>query len=314
MLSTLAIIRRPTRRQAAVAIDEKLGLNEKFSTALYVRSSQDPFAAAVVRDAEQAAVSANLRQQFPICDARKHGLKSCLRRSWSAVLGATQLKQRNLFAHTPPPVEKPPIAKAQPEDARRALEKALAELERAPHEVAQTEQIKMAKEELKRLLNPDKIADPPAARARAAQALDELEAARQQVTESQKAVNATTDMNVLKSVDPLPPSETGPVADAQRALAKGNVDEAVKHLKDAVANFPQMDKSQQEKAAAQMENLAQQIARQASDPKTQEQIQKQIQDQLQKGRRANQKQAEQQAKDMAQKIQQAAKSDEGIQG
>src|SRR5438105_4874951 len=41
-----AIWRRPTRHQAAVAIDEKLQLKEKFSTALYVRPSNDPFAQA----------------------------------------------------------------------------------------------------------------------------------------------------------------------------------------------------------------------------------------------------------------------------
>src|SRR3982750_787386 len=33
-----ALIRRPTRHDAAVAIDEKLALKEKFSTALYARS------------------------------------------------------------------------------------------------------------------------------------------------------------------------------------------------------------------------------------------------------------------------------------
>src|ERR1700692_137149 len=33
-------LRRPTARQAAIAIDHALGLKEKFSTALYVRSSR----------------------------------------------------------------------------------------------------------------------------------------------------------------------------------------------------------------------------------------------------------------------------------
>ena len=50
-----AIWRRPTKYQAAVAIDEKLSLQEKFSTALYIRPSSDPFAAAAVQDAEQTA-------------------------------------------------------------------------------------------------------------------------------------------------------------------------------------------------------------------------------------------------------------------
>src|SRR5947208_1732599 len=36
-----AILRRPSRFAAAVAIDETLGLKEKFSTALYIRNSND---------------------------------------------------------------------------------------------------------------------------------------------------------------------------------------------------------------------------------------------------------------------------------
>ncbi|HEY7087785.1 MAG TPA: hypothetical protein VH518_06820, partial [Tepidisphaeraceae bacterium] len=63
-----AATKRPGAREAAVAIDEKLGLQEKISTALYIRPSDDPFAQAAVRDAEETArgVSVNLRQHFPI--------------------------------------------------------------------------------------------------------------------------------------------------------------------------------------------------------------------------------------------------------
>src|SRR5687767_1814546 len=50
-----ALYRRPSPHTAAVAIDQKLGLKEKISTALYIRPSEDPFAAAAVRDAETTA-------------------------------------------------------------------------------------------------------------------------------------------------------------------------------------------------------------------------------------------------------------------
>src|SRR4051812_27531918 len=61
-----AFWRRPTAHQAAVAIDERLALQEKFSTALYVRPSSDPFAAAAVRDAERTAERVNLQDKFAI--------------------------------------------------------------------------------------------------------------------------------------------------------------------------------------------------------------------------------------------------------
>src|SRR4029434_1949984 len=50
-----ALMKRPGAREAAVAIDEKLGLKEKISTALYIRPSDDPFAQAAVKDAEETA-------------------------------------------------------------------------------------------------------------------------------------------------------------------------------------------------------------------------------------------------------------------
>src|SRR5438105_2674957 len=61
-----AFLHRPTRHQAAVAIDEKLSLKEKFSTALYIRPSTDPFAAAAVKDAEHTAEKVSLYKQFPL--------------------------------------------------------------------------------------------------------------------------------------------------------------------------------------------------------------------------------------------------------
>src|SRR3989442_6529643 len=49
----IAMIRRPTKHDAAVAIDDRLALKEKFSTALYARPLNDPFAQAAVKDAER---------------------------------------------------------------------------------------------------------------------------------------------------------------------------------------------------------------------------------------------------------------------
>src|SRR3954466_15789286 len=61
-----AIYRRPSGHDAAVAIDEKLALKEKFSTAMYVRDSADPFAQAAVRDAERTADNVSLHKRFPL--------------------------------------------------------------------------------------------------------------------------------------------------------------------------------------------------------------------------------------------------------
>src|SRR5439155_6457341 len=61
-----ALIRRPTAHEAAIAIDEKLALKEKFSTALYARPLNDPFAQAAVRDAERTADNTSIHERFPL--------------------------------------------------------------------------------------------------------------------------------------------------------------------------------------------------------------------------------------------------------
>ena len=60
-----SLIRRPNANLAAVKIDEVLGLKEKFSTALYARPLDDPFAQASVLDAETAAERGQPVQAVP---------------------------------------------------------------------------------------------------------------------------------------------------------------------------------------------------------------------------------------------------------
>src|SRR5438477_12013381 len=58
-----AVLKRPHAQDAAVAIDLKLGLKEKFSTAIYARGNPDPFAQAAVRDAEATANTVSLHKR-----------------------------------------------------------------------------------------------------------------------------------------------------------------------------------------------------------------------------------------------------------
>ena len=63
-----AVMTRPDALAAAVAIDEKLKLKEKYSTALHLRGSRDAFAQAAVRDAEVTAggTLVEARRHFPL--------------------------------------------------------------------------------------------------------------------------------------------------------------------------------------------------------------------------------------------------------
>ena len=56
----------PTHHDAAVAIDDRLGLKEKFSTALAIACDPDPFAQLAIVDASHTATRVDLRRKFPL--------------------------------------------------------------------------------------------------------------------------------------------------------------------------------------------------------------------------------------------------------
>ncbi len=269
-----AIVRRPNSHQAAVAIDERLGLKEKFSTALYVRSSNDPFAAAAVRDAEQTATSVNLHNQFPLIPPNR----LVMRLGVAAIVllcGAQWLVPQRVAAEPEKQLRKEQYAGSRAA-AEHAVRQALAEIDNAPRQVADNDQIKMAREELSKMLQTP-IVDSPRAKEKAQDTLNQINALKKKVAETNKFVKATEELAALKDISPPSPSDTGPVSDAQRAMSQGKLEEAINELKKAVDDFPKADKKDQQKAAEQMKNLAQQIAKNANDPKVQQQIQQQLQ-------------------------------------
>lgn len=63
--------RRPTPAQVALAIDERAALRERFSTALALATSGDPFAQAAVHEAHLKAEGLNIGRHFPITVTRR---------------------------------------------------------------------------------------------------------------------------------------------------------------------------------------------------------------------------------------------------
>jgi hypothetical protein len=299
-----AVWRRPDKRSAAVAIDERLGLKEKFSTALYARhrSATDPFAAAALRDAEASAAGVDLRGKFKLTFPRV-GYGALL--AFAAVLLTLNLDRRNLLASSEIATNtKPPVTPTEKQQARDVVKRALATVEQAAKAAGEDEKIALARKDLEQSLSKaDK--DPLAAKRTALKAQQELEdAIKQKIKDNQKFADAQNNERMLKGMQPPPAEEKGPVADAHRNIAKGDFSTAVDDLSKAVENFDKMDKKDQEKAAQQMNAMARQLQKMASDPAAQ----KKLEDQL-KQMGANQDQA----KDIAKKIQQAAAGDKNAQ-
>ncbi len=297
-----SLTRRPDKRSAAVAIDERLGLKEKFSTALYARGLNDPFAVAAVRDAEASAAGVDLHGKFKLQFPRIAYATLC---AFVAVwLTHAFLGPQNLFAAPAQVTKKNETHQQSVKQAKDVVKSALATVEQAPKAVADDEKIALAKKELERALSmADK--DPIAAKRTALKAQQEMQdAIKQKIKENQKFAEAQNNDKMLKAISSPPQDEKGPVADAHRAMAKGDFTAAIDELSKAVENFDKMEKKDQDKAADQMKNMAQQLQKMANDPKVQQQLQQQAQ---QLG--ANQQQAQQ----MVQKMQQAAAGDKQAQ-
>src|SRR5688500_18701017 len=257
-----AFLKRPSRHQAAVAIDEKLSLKEKFSTALYIRPSTDPFAAAVVRDAERTADNVSLHNQFPLEFPRPAVFTLAVA---VVAFATTWLPAMDLFG-----VEEKKRVAAEQQQTRKQVEsevkKALAVIEQAPPAVKDNEQIKAAKAELQNLLARP-VKDTTRAKSTALKALQDVDSIKQKIKDTKNFADAQNQMRQFKQNMGKPMDESGPVGKAHASMAKGEFTEAIEQLSSAVKKFDQMSEQEKQKAAQQMQNMANQLQAMAQDPK-----------------------------------------------
>lgn len=268
------ILQRPSRRQAAVAIDERLALKEKFSTALYARSSNDPFAMAAVRDAERTADTVNLQRKFPVRVPRVAG--GTVLAVTVVLLIAWFFPMFDLFGIKAAQVAKSQAVEQSQQQARDTIHRAILAIDAAPPSVAEKPEIQMAKRELL-AMHGAKTVDPERAQSTGQKAIEQVQQAiKQKIQENKDFAITQEEMRDFKNMAP-PADEPGPIADAHRSLAQGKFDAAVEDLAKAVDNFNKMDAKDQDKAAKQMDHLAKAIQQMANDPKVQQNIQQQLQ-------------------------------------
>jgi hypothetical protein len=268
-----ALTRRPRPIDAAVAIDARLGLREKFSTALCIRQSDDPFARAAVRDAETTAEQVRLHGQFPLALPRvaPYAL-TCL-----AGLALTHwlLPQYDLLRRDE--AEQVELAKVQQQrQADQQIAAIARTIEAAEAQLANAETLRDAKQALEGLRQLA-ARDPEAASRRAAAVQKDLdEQLREQIRNSEQFARAQADQRLFQN-NVAAPTETGPVADAHRALSQGDFRGATSELQRAVQNFANASPQQRQQQAEQMQKLADQLQKMASDPQAQQRMQDQLQ-------------------------------------
>ena len=296
----VALRRRPDALTAATAIDDRLGLAEKFSTALHARGQTDDFSRAAVMDAERAAATSDVRGHFKL-----HWPKPVMPALLLAAIAAGVvffIEPRNLFASSTKPRAGVLVAQADREKAKVEIQKAIARIDQLPKAVADPNAVKLAKAELQDLLKKPDL-DPEAGKRKALSALQELQKVAEQATKTQEFADAKNAEKMLSKIAP-PEGEQGAVADAAKEMSKGDFDAAIAKLQNAVEKFDQLDDKQKEAAARQMQQMANQLQQMANDPQQQKKTQQQMQ---QMGmNQQQQQQAQQLMQQAAQGNQQAA--------
>ncbi|MEM8872873.1 MAG: hypothetical protein AAGD32_01325 [Planctomycetota bacterium] len=293
-----AFVNRPAEHEAAVAIDEKLGLKSKFASALSFRNDSDPFARAAVQDAEQTATGVNLGKEFRPAFPNSAWLALAVLLGMGAT--AAFLGDFDLFNN---PAEDPAVLAQQQQaevEAKAVVERALQTINAAPPVVMADESVEQAKADLESLLASPTF-QPEQARQTASQSLESLQdALAEQVRGNQKFAEAREQQRMLANMPPLEGAD-GPVGEASDAIKEGDFSKATEAIEQLVDDFQEMTPEKQAEATQQMQQMAQQLQQAANNPQAQQQMQNQLQ---QMG--MNQQQAQQ----AAQLMQQAAQGNQ----
>jgi hypothetical protein len=302
-----AAVRRPSDLDTAVQIDNALGLKERLSTALALRTLPpgDPFLAATLADADKVARDIAPKKSFPI--RWNNWLNTGIGLAGVAAIVWITVPQMDLLGKQERAVAQALEQKkvlANRDEAKKQVQTALAVITQQPSAVKGDESVQKAEKELQALLSRP-IEDPGSAQRSALNALQDLQKAVQaKIKDSQAHAQAEQDRKNFAQLQP-DPNDKGPLADAQRDIANGKFDDAVKELEKSVDDFENKSAEEQEKQAQQMKQMAQQLAQLAQTPENKEKTAKAL-EQAMKQQGVPPQQAQQMAQKMAQQMQQAA--------
>jgi hypothetical protein len=267
-LAGLSLLRMPGRMQVALLIDRRLACRERFSTALALASSDDPFARAAEQEAHQAAQRLDVRGHFPIRPTM-HWLATAV--AWIAV-GATFLfvPQLDLLGA---------MARKNAQNAQKnELAQAKADVKDAASKVkAAVQGVKdpQIAADLDKLGDLTRGLKPADVRRDAIRKLNDL---ADKLNELNKTEKIQGDNLMKKMLQGLHGSPDALKNELNNALAKGDFAAAAKMLRDLMekANDGKMSEEDKKKLADQAKDLAEQLAKLGDAQKrTEEMLQQQ---------------------------------------
>jgi transcriptional regulator NrdR family protein len=259
----LWLLRLPSRMQASLLLDERLGLRERFSTTLALAQSDDPFAQAARSESLAAIQRANLRGHFPISLTRSwyYGAGT-----WLSVIALVFLMpQKDLLGLLK--------KKQQQEQQAKQIEQAQTQVKQATDAVkAVVEKLDdpALREELKKLEGLAQAGQPQEVKREAIKALGDLSDKLKQMQGNTQISAANMMQQMLQrlrgSIDPFSQQ-------IRTALAKGDFAQAANLLgqlqKDLASG--KLSDQQRKDMAQQMQQLAKELQKLAEQKRDLEQ-------------------------------------------
>jgi hypothetical protein len=267
-----SLIHRPTPQLAAIAIDRELHLKEKFSSAIYAQPFDDPFAKAVILDAEQTAQTVSLENKFPLRIPRTAGFAAAV---FAAALLTSWLVPPLHLVASPTPAPATIARTADQKAADRLLKDQLPRIEQGAKLLSSDDAIKRASADLDKAAHTTEGDDLHAKRSALATLQDLQKAFHQELEKNQEFQNAQISKEALAQMQGATDTST-PMGKAQNEIKAGDLDAAMNDISKAVQDFNNLPPEQQQKILNQAQQLAQQLANAANNPATGQNIARQL--------------------------------------
>jgi hypothetical protein len=247
----LWLLRLPSRMQASLLLDERLGLRERFSTTLALADSDDPFAKAACAESLAAVQRVSLRGHFPIRLSRSWSYGAA---TWLIVIGLVfLLPQRDLLGLLK--------KKQQQQQQTERVEQAKAEVKQTVDAVkAVVEKLDdpALKEELKKLEGLPQAGQPEEVKREAIKTLGDLSDKLKQMQGNARIDTA----NMMQQMFQRLHGSRDPFSQQVRmALAKGDFIQAASMLAQLQSelNAGSLSEDKRKELAAQMQELAKEL-------------------------------------------------------
>jgi len=256
-------LKLPSRMQASLLLDERLGLRERFSTTLALADSDDPFAQAARTESLAAVQRVNLRGHFPIGLSRSWYYSAA---TWLVAIALVfSLPQKDLLGFLK--------KKQQQQQETKQIEQAKAEVKQTTESVkAVVEKLDdpALKEELKKLDGLAQAGQPQEVKREAIKSLGDLAERLKQMQGSAQVDAANMMQQMLQRLR----GSTDPFSQQLRmALAKGDFAQAANMLsqlqKDLAAG--KLSDQQRKDMAQQLQQLATELQKLAEQKRDLEQ-------------------------------------------